>query len=92
MLFPEPGTISLVPPAGGAEAEEAKSEVGRAIKITPMKATIEPIFSMRVKGSLMRKEQAQQDKEGARKVMTVASAIGRYSNESGSVSDLTLNG
>jgi hypothetical protein len=38
---------------------------------------------MRVKGSWRRREQAQQEREGARKVMTVASARGRYWRESG---------
>lgn len=76
-------TTSLVlPPAeggvgGAAEEDVAKREVGRAMKITPTKATREPIFSMRVKGSLIRNEQAQQESEGARKVITVASAMGR---------------
>jgi len=66
------GTLS-----DGEDDENEKKEVGRAMKMTPTKATSEQIFSTLVKGSLMRKEQAQQVSEGARKVMTVASAMGR---------------
>ena len=47
------------------------------MKITPTKATKEPSFSVRVKGSFMRKEQAQQERDGARKVITIASDMGR---------------
>jgi len=67
---------------GGAFSDEEddeneKKEVGRAMKMTPTKATSEQTFSTLVNGSLIKKEQAQQVSEGARKVMTVASARGR---------------
>ena len=54
-----------------------KNEAGWAIMTTPTKETRPAICSMRVKGSWTRTEQAQQAINGARKVMTVASAIGR---------------
>ena len=69
--------------------DEPNSEAGRAMKVTPINDTKVPIFSILVKGSLMRNEQAQHDNPGARKVMTTASAVGRYINESIKVSSDT---
>lgn len=69
--------MSPTPPVAGVLAEEVKREVGRAMNITPIKATNDPSFSVRVKGSLMRIEQAQHERDGARNVMTVASDKGR---------------
>jgi len=78
------GVESVLPVAGvvGPEPEEPNNEAGRAINMTPINETKVPIFSIRVKGSLIRNEHAQHDNPGARKVMTTASAIGRYNNES----------
>ena len=72
---------------GGSWLE--KNDVGLAIKTTPSKETKPAICSLRVKGSWMRKEQAQHARIGARKVMTVASATGRYMRES--VQAVSLN-
>ena len=84
------GTKSPSPLAGGTGSSEcdsaAKREAGRAMRNTPKRDTYAAICSMRVNGSLMRKLHAQQASDGARKVMTVASASGRYSNESAAVS------
>ena len=77
----------LEPPVVGIPSSllcerEVNKETGRAIRTTPNSEMYAAICSIRVKGSLMRKEHAQQASEGARKVMTVASASGRYNNES----------
>jgi len=48
------------------------------MRTTPTREIRPPSCSVRVKGSLMNLEQAQQDTVGARKVMTVASDRGRY--------------
>ena len=61
--------------AGGDELE--KREVGRAMRTTPKSEISAAICSMRVKVSCMRREHAKQATMGARKVMTVASAMGR---------------
>jgi len=50
--------------------------------MTPRRETSAAICSIRVKVSWMRSEHAQQATIGARKVRTVASAIGRYIRES----------
>jgi hypothetical protein len=55
----------------------AKSEKGRAMRTTPNREIYAAICSIRVKGSLIRKLQAQHARLGARKVITVASARGR---------------
>jgi hypothetical protein len=67
------------PLAGGTGSlpGEEKSDIGRAIRTTPKRETYAAICSIRVKGSLIRKEQAQHARLGARNVMTVASARGR---------------
>ena len=57
-------------------------DVGRAISRTPTSEIMPAICSMRVKGSWMSIEQAQQATIGARNVMTMASARGRYRRES----------
>ena len=54
-----------------------RSEVGRAITTTPRREMRPQMRSVRVKGWCRRMEQAKQAAMGARKVMTVASAIGR---------------
>jgi hypothetical protein len=69
------------PSAGGALFGEEKKEVGRAMRITPVNDMMVAICSIRVKGSLIRMEQTQQTRPGARKVRTVQSASGRYCNE-----------
>lgn len=58
-----------------------KKEVGRAMRMTPVKEMMVAICSMRVKGSLSSREQTQQTRPGARKVRTVQSARGRYCSE-----------
>jgi len=73
---------SAVPSAVRAGAEEWKNVVGRAMSVTPMNETNAPICSSRVKGSRSKIAQAKQDREGAMKVTTVASAKGRYIRES----------
>ncbi len=52
------------------------------MRTTPKSDTYAAICSMRVNGSLIIKEQAQQARLGARKVMTVASLSGKYCKES----------
>jgi len=61
----------------GSFPGEENNDNGRAMRTTPKRETYAAICSMRVKGSLIRKEQAQHARPGARKVMTVASASGR---------------
>lgn len=63
-------------------AQPGTRDVGRAISITPRREINAPICCERVKGSLMRIQHAAQATLGARKVITVASAIGRYRRES----------
>jgi len=48
------------------------------MRMTPAREIRPPSCSVRVKGSLMNLEHAQQLTVGARKVMTVASERGRY--------------
>ncbi len=82
---PKAGTVTLVagtPSAlllvtGEGEGELEKREVGRAIRKTPKRETRPAICSVRVNGSWRRVEQTQQATIGARKVITVASAMGR---------------
>ncbi len=74
MLFVK-GALSAIPLASGISAEA--EENGRAMRKTPKKEIRPAICSVRVKGSLMRMEQAQQATMGARNVITVASASGR---------------
>ena len=76
-----PGTMSPSPEAGGASPEDLKNEVGRAMRITPVKDMTVAIFSIRVKGSLINIEHTQHTKPGARNVRTVQSASGRYCKE-----------
>jgi len=47
------------------------------MRMTPKKEMRPPSCSVRVKGSLRRTEQAQQESDGVMKVITVASASGR---------------
>ena len=61
---------------------DEKKAVGRAMRTTPNNEIMAAIFSIRLKGSLIKNEQAQHAKLGARKVMTIASASGRYRRES----------
>ncbi len=73
------GRPSAAPlPAGGGAEWVGMREVGRAIRITPRREITPATCSLRVKGSWMRIEQAQQATIGAKKVMTVASDKGRY--------------
>ena len=58
------------------------SEVGLAMRTTPKKEMMPAICSLRVNGSLIRMEQAQQATVGAKNVITVASDRGRYCRES----------
>jgi hypothetical protein len=80
------GVISESPLTGGTDSPECDNvenrDIGLAISTTPNSETYAAICSIRVKGSLMRKEHAQHARLGARKVMTVASARGRYNRES----------
>lgn len=79
MAFKGEPMNSESPLAGGTGSipGEENSDSGRAMRTTPKRETYAAICSMRVKGSLIRKEQAQHARLGARKVMTVASASGR---------------
>ena len=62
--------------------ECGNNEEGRAMRTTPKKEMIPATCSLRVKGSLIRMEQAQQATVGAKNVITVASDKGRYCSES----------
>jgi hypothetical protein len=87
------GLESATPLAGGTASEwfnAAKRETGLAISTTPNNDTYAAICSIFVNGSLMRKLQAQHARLGARNVITVASASGRYSRESAEVSTLAI--
>lgn len=77
-----PATPSAFPLAGGDSDEEKKSDAGLAMKTTPTNDTRLPILSIFVKGSLSKNEQTQHVRLGARNVMTVASASGKYMSES----------
>jgi len=81
-LVPIPGTKSPSPLAMGAGEDIPKKDVGRAINTTPNSDIIAAICSILVNGSLIKIEHAQHASEGARKVITVASANGRYKSES----------
>lgn len=78
------GTASAPPlPTGAMLLSSLENNVvGLAIRTTPQREIKPAICSARVKGSLMTKEQTKHAAIGARKVMTVASAIGRYLRES----------
>ena len=60
------------------EESWVKMDVGRAIRITPKKDMMPAICSTRLNGSWSSIEHIQHVRSGARKVMTVASASGRY--------------
>lgn len=77
-----PDTTSVFPLAGGASADEKNNDVGLAMKTTPTRDMRLPILSIFVNCSLSKNEQTQQVRLGARNVMTVASASGRYIRES----------
>lgn len=62
--------------------EFGKSDVGRAIRTTPRIDTKPATCCDRVKGSWITTQHAKQATVGARKDMTVASAMGRYCSES----------
>ena len=67
--------------------------MGCAINTTPRKETKAATCCERVKGSFTRTQHAAQATLGARKVITVASAIGKYRRESGiDETDLGLAG
>lgn len=55
---------------------------GRAMRMTPIRAIAPAICSFRVNGSWRRMAHTQQARVGARNVMTIDSAIGRYRSES----------
>ena len=77
------GNPSAAPLPAGDELEwDEMNEAGRAMRTTPMNETTAATCSFRVNGSWISIEQAQQATMGARKVMTVASDIGRYWRES----------
>jgi hypothetical protein len=73
------GAPSAFPVAGGIVLDsEEKRDAGLAIRTTPKSEMYAAICSIRVNRSFKKNEHAQQDSEGARKVITVASARGRY--------------
>ena len=74
---------SVAPTFGGVSEDPGNKDAGRAIRMIPKSETKPAICCARVKGSLMRIQQAKQATVGARNVITVASAMGRYCNESG---------
>src|ERR1700761_983604 len=77
------GIASPSPLAGGVDDDpDENREVGLAISTTPNNEIMAAICSILVKGSWMRYEQAQHAILGAKKVITVASARGRYMSES----------
>lgn len=85
MLFDKLG--SVIPAATiGEEGIEVVSvsnkESGRAMRMTPMRAMAPAICSFRVNGSWRMMAHAQQARVGARNVITMDSAIGRYRSES----------
>ena len=80
VFVPGPVTIAVAFVAG--EKSPEKRDAGWAIKSTPIRDITAASCSKRVNGSWIKSEQAQQLTIGARKVITVASAIGRYSRES----------
>lgn len=57
-------------------------ESGRAMRMTPIRAMAPAICSFRVNGSCRMMAHAQQARVGARNVITMDSAIGRYRSES----------
>jgi hypothetical protein len=81
VVFSGLGMKSASPLAGGTGSllceRKEKRDTGRAIRTTPNSETYAAICSILVNGSLIRYEQAQQASDGARNVMTVASASGR---------------
>lgn len=60
----------------------SKKERGRAMRMTPIRAMAPAICSFRVNGSWRMMAHAQQARVGARNVITMDSAIGRYRSES----------
>ena len=70
---------------GLASDEEPKKEAGCAMRTTPTKETAPASCSLRVNVSARSREQTQFATMGAMKVITVASARGRYRTESASV-------
>lgn len=76
-------TLPSAPPTfGGVFEDPGNKDAGRAIRMTPRSETKPAICCERVKGSLMRIQHAKQATVGARNVITVASAMGRYCKES----------
>ena len=68
---------SAEPLAMGGLSWPGRRELGRDIMTTPRREMKPQMRSVRVKGSCRRKEQTKQAARGAKKVMTVASAMGR---------------
>lgn len=80
-------------PEGEAPPTEACgiSEVGLAMKTTPMNETTPATCSLLVNGSLIKIEQAQQATVGPKKVITVASERGKYCRESLTISEICIS-
>lgn len=85
MLFDKLGSGIPAATMGGEGIEGVSvpnKESGRAMRMTPIRAMAPAICSFRVNGSWRMMAHAQQARVGARNVITMDSAIGRYRSES----------
>lgn len=85
MLFDELGGGIPAATMGGEGIKGvsvSNKESGRAMRMTPIRAMAPAICSFRVNGSWRIMAHAQQARVGARNVITMDSAIGRYRSES----------
>lgn len=94
MLFENLGSGILVGTMGweGIDGVSlSNKDSGRAMRMTPIRAMAPAICSFRVNGSWRRMAHTQQARVGARNVMTMDSAIGRYRSESNSTPNVVSN-
>lgn len=85
MLFDQLGSGIPAATMGGEDIEGvsvSNKESGRAMRMTPIRAMAPAICSFRVNGSWRMMAHTQQAMVGARNVITMDSAIGRYLSES----------
>ena len=83
---------SAPPGLGGMVNDPGNKEAGRAMRMIPNSDTKPAICSERVKGSRIRIQHAKQATVGARNVITVASAMGRYCSESRTIREFSSLG
>lgn len=94
MLFDNLGNGNPVATMGREGIEGVSlynKDSGRAMRMTPIRAMAPAICSFRVNGSCRRTAHTQQAMVGARNVMTMDSAIGRYRSESISTPNVVSN-